>query len=84
MRAAQPKVGMSLVAAAAATQVAQQVPVHAPVQQVVNGGTVQPSEQDRYAGYDTPTWKRNEEAGHKRRGDTNLLNIPAFLRRQAD
>ncbi len=84
MRAAQPKVGMSLVAAAAATQVVQQVPVHVPVQQVVNGGTVQPTEQDRYAGYDTPTWKRNEEAGHKRRGDTNLLNIPAFLRRQAD
>ena len=84
-RAAQPKIGMSLVAAAAAAPVAAQPQMAAPVQQVVNGGTVVPApEQDRYAGYDTPTWKRNEEAGHKRRGDTNLLNIPAFLRRQAD
>lgn len=83
-RAAQPKVGISLVAAAAAAPVAAQPQMAAPVQQVVNGGTVPAPEQDRYAGYDTPTWKRNEEAGHKRRGDTNLLNIPAFLRRQAD
>lgn len=84
MRAAQPKAGMSLVAAAPTVQVAQQPQMAAPVQQVVNGGSLPMPEQDPYAKYDRPTWERNEKAGNARRGDTNLLNIPAFLRRQAD
>jgi len=84
MRAAQPKAGMTLVAAAPTVQVVQQPTMAMPVQQVVNGGSVPAPEQDPYAKYDRPTWERNKEAGSTRRGDTSLLNIPAFLRRQAD
>lgn len=38
----------------------------------------------RFDGYDTPTVMRNNPQGSGRRSDLNLLNIPAFLRRQAD
>ncbi len=66
----------------AAAPVAQ--PVMMPEQQVVNGpsvGTVV----DRYAEYDTPTVMRQPgRPTDTRRTEANLLNIPAFLRRQAD
>ncbi len=81
------KLGMSLVpsAAAAAAPVSQPQPVQQPAQQVVNGQNVAPTH-DPYADLDTPAYLRQQKVanGAPRRSDMNLLNIPAFLRRQAD
>ncbi len=77
--------GMSLVqSAVAAAPVAAQVSHHE--QQVVNGQPVVNTVQhDPYANLDTPAYLRNQkQAAGGRRADMNLLNIPAFLRRQAD
>ena len=77
--------GMSLVQSA----VAAAAPIAASVnheQQVVNGqSVVNTVQQDPYANFDTPAYMRNKKpVSDARRADMNLLNIPAFLRRQAD
>jgi len=79
------KIGMTLVPAAATAPIAQQ-PVAASTQQVVNGGQIPQPAHDPYADLDTPAYLRNQKVanGSSRRTDMNLLNIPAFLRRQAD
>ena len=91
-RPAQSKLGMSLVPSAAAAVSApvaapvQQQPAQQPVQQVANGQPAPQPAHDPYADLDTPAYLRQQKVanGAPRRTDMNLLNIPAFLRRQAD
>lgn len=74
---------MSLVPAASAATASIDKPV-VPMAQAVSSSPA-PAE-DAYAKYDTPAYERNAKVvnGSPRRADLNLLNIPAFLRRQAD
>ena len=76
---------------AAAAAVAPAAPAAAmaagqPAAQVANAASAAAPSHDPYADLDTPAYLRNQKVanGGARRSDMNLLNIPAFLRRQAD